>query len=65
MGDRCPNSLVFCHAHGAQNLEFRWLAVPGRLCKAFWGVGEIAGKIFIARKLFINRWKGQKSPISS
>jgi hypothetical protein len=39
MGDRRPYSLVFCHAHGAQILEFRWLAVPGRFCRAF-GVGR-------------------------
>jgi hypothetical protein len=44
MRDSRRNSLVFCHAHGAQNLEFLRLAVPGRLCKAFWGVEEKAGK---------------------
>jgi hypothetical protein len=46
MGDSYPNSLVFCHAHGAQILEFRWLAFPKRLCKAFWGVEEKSGKDF-------------------
>jgi len=55
MGDYRPYSLVFCHAHGAQILEFRWLAVPGRFCRAFWGREEKAGNDFISRQLFIYR----------
>jgi hypothetical protein len=43
MGDSRPDSLVFCHAYGAQILEFPWLAFPGRLCRALWGRDEIAG----------------------
>jgi hypothetical protein len=56
MGDSRPYSLVFCHAHGAQILEFQWLAVPGRLCAARFGAGRRKPeKIFIARQLFIVR----------
>jgi len=46
IGNCRPYSLVFCHAYGAQILEFRWLAVPGRFCKAFWGGEEKAGNEF-------------------
>jgi hypothetical protein len=55
IGDSRPYSLVFCHAHSAQILEFQWLAVPGRLCRTYWGGRRKPEKIFIARKLFINR----------
>jgi hypothetical protein len=28
MGDSRRNSLVFCHAHGAQIMEYRYFAAP-------------------------------------
>ena len=55
MGDSRPYSLVFCHAHGAQILEFRWLAVPIHFCGVFWGRVEKAGNDFVFRQLFIHR----------
>jgi hypothetical protein len=48
MSDSRPGSLVFCHAHGAQILEFR-LAVSERLCSTFWGGKREPEKIFISR----------------
>jgi hypothetical protein len=54
MGDSRPHSLVLCHAHGAQNLEFR-LAVSERLCSASGGGKREPEKRRIFRKLFIDR----------
>jgi len=55
MGDSRPYSLVSCHTHGAQILEFPWLAIPKSLCRALWGGDEKAELKVHPPQLFIRR----------
>jgi hypothetical protein len=64
MGDSRRISLVFCHAHGAQILEFRsWLSP--RLSRAFGGGEEKAGIDCISRQVLIGRWRKQIPSVSA
>jgi transcriptional regulator with XRE-family HTH domain len=58
MGDSLRNPFVFCHAHGAQILEFRWLAAPIASQERFGAGRRKPEEIFIPRQLFMDRWKG-------
>jgi elongation factor P hydroxylase len=55
MGDSRPDSLVFCHAHGAQILEFYRLAIPERLSRALCGGMRKPERVLILRQLFMRR----------
>jgi hypothetical protein len=59
MGDSCPISFVFCHAHGAQIPEFSRLVVPGRLYRTLGGGDKKAGRVFLPPAIVHWPLKGQ------
>jgi hypothetical protein len=55
IGDCRLCSLIFCHAHSAQILEFSRLACPGRFCGAFREQTGGRSELQALRQLFIGR----------
>jgi hypothetical protein len=55
MGDSRPNSLVFCHAHSAQILEFSFWPSPDASAERLGARMGLPERIFILRQLFISR----------
>jgi hypothetical protein len=62
MGDSRPNSLVFCHAHSAQILEFRRWPPLDASAGALGRDEEKPEGILILRQLFIAAEEGKMRP---